>query len=88
MSTNDDQFGFKKKHDADMSIHVLKQVIAKYQALNSCLFVCFLDGSKVFDRVNRTVLELIDRDVAGYIVRISVCCYGNQQMCLRWRSRV
>ena len=86
LSTSDNQFGFKKKHGTDMCIYVLKEVIAKYQALNSCLFMCFLDASEVFDRVSHTVLfkKLINRGIPGYIVRILVFWFANQQMCVKW----
>ena len=46
LSTNNNQFELKKKHGTDMCMYVLKEVIAKYQALNSCLFLYFFDASK------------------------------------------
>ena len=85
LSTSYNKFGFKNKHGTDMCINVLKEIIAKYQALNSCLFMCFLDASKAFDRVSHTVLfkKLIDRGVPGYIVRIlhtNVCKMGQSRV--------
>ena len=45
--------------------------------------MCFLDASKSFDHVSHTVL---DRDGPGYVVRILVFLYENQQMCVRCGS--
>ncbi|KAK2193764.1 hypothetical protein NP493_7g09007 [Ridgeia piscesae] len=52
LDTNPNQFGFKKKHGTDQCIYVLKEIIDLYQTLNGSVFVCFLDASKAFDRVN------------------------------------
>ena len=38
------------------SINVLKEIIDLYRKLNGSVFVCFLDASKAFDRVNHTTL--------------------------------
>ena len=56
MLTNDNQFGFKKKHGTDMCIFALKEIIASYRNLNSSMFLCFLDASKAFDRINHEKL--------------------------------
>ena len=52
--------------------------------------MCFLNSSKAFDHVNHTVLfkKLINRGVPGYIIKILVFWYANQQMCVRWGSHV
>ena len=54
--TCDNQFGFKAKHSTDMCIYAFKEAVLKYRSLNSNVYSCFLDASKVFDRVNHFVL--------------------------------
>ena len=51
MNTNPNQFGFKRKHDTDQCIYVLKEIIGLYRILNGSVFVCFLNTIKAFDRV-------------------------------------
>ena len=57
-----------------------------YRKLNGSVFVCFLDASKAFDRVNHTTLfkQLGARGIPGYILRILSYWYKNQDMCIRW----
>ena len=86
MNTNPNQFGFKRKHETGQRIYVLKDIIDLYRRLNGSVFVCFLDASKAFDRVNHRTLfkQLGARGVPGYILRILVYWYKNQDMCIRW----
>ena len=50
------QFGFKKKHGADMCIYALKELVTKYTSQGSNIFCCFLDASKAFDRICHNTL--------------------------------
>ena len=86
MITNPNQFGFKRKHGTDQCIYVIKEIIDLYRKLNGSVFVCFLDASKAFDRVNHTTLfkQLGARGIPGYILRILSYWYKNQDMCIRW----
>ena len=86
LQTSDSQFGFKPKHGTDMCVFTLKQIIEYYRGLGSPVFVCFLDASKAFDRVNHWALfsKLIDRKVPLYLVRFLFFWYKNQRMCVRW----
>ena len=86
MITNPNQFGFKRKHGTDQCIYVLKEIIDLYRKLNGSVFVCFLDASKAFYRVNHTTLfkQLGARGIPGYILRILSYWYKNQDMCIRW----
>ena len=67
-------------------LYVLKEIIDLYRRLNGSVFVCFLDASKTFDRINHRTLfkQLGARGVPGYILRILIDWYKNQDMCIRW----
>ena len=84
--TSSHQFGFKPKHSTDACIYILKESIDRYVEQQSSVYLCFLDASKAFDRVNHFSLfnKLIKRGVPGYLVRIMMFWYSNQKMCVRW----
>ena len=65
---------------------MLKEIINLYRTLNGSVFVCFLDASKAFDRVNHRTLfkNLSERRVPVYILRILIHWYHNQTTCIRW----
>ena len=54
--------------------------------LNSPVFVCYLDASKAFDRINHWCLfsKLIDRNIDILYVRLLLYWYCHQQFCIRW----
>ena len=52
LTTSSNQFGFKSKHSTDACIYVLKETINSYVEKQSSVYLCFLDASKAFDRVN------------------------------------
>ena len=84
--TNPNQFGFKAKLGTDMPIYLLKEMIDKYKSSNGNVFMCFLDASKAFDRVNHNLLysKLLRRGTPPYIVRLLNYWYSSQQMSIRW----
>ena len=54
--SSDYQFGFKPKHSTDLCIYTLKEVIEFYKSQSSSVYVCFMDASKAFDKVNHWTL--------------------------------
>ena len=86
LQTSDNQFGFKKKHSTDQCIFILKEVIEYYNNANSPVYVCFLDASKAFDRLNHWVLFkiLLKRQMPSCIVRLLIFWYTNQTFMVQW----
>ena len=84
--TNDNQFGFKRKHGTDLCIYALKEIVFRYTSLNSSVFLCFIDASKAFDRINheRLFVKLLDRGAPKFLVRILVFWYAHQTFQVKW----
>ena len=63
--TTDNQFGFKTNHSTDMCVYSLKEIVNIYRNQSSPIFICFLDASKAFDKINywyKLFYKLIRRD--------------------------
>ena len=69
--TTDNQLGFEKDYSTDMCAYSLKEIVDIYRSQFTPIFICFLDASKAFDKINYWLLfhKLINRNVPLYIVR-------------------
>jgi hypothetical protein len=82
------QFSFKAKHGTDQCIFVLKEVIDFYASCSSPVYLCFMDSSKAFDRVNHYCLfdKLLRRGVPPIAVRLLCTWFSSQSFIVRWSS--
>jgi len=71
-----------------MCVFSMKQVIEYYNMYNSPVYLCFLDASKAFDKINHWHLftKLLDRNIPCIIVRILATWYSCQEYCVQWSS--
>ena len=60
------QFGFKSSSSTNHAIFTLKETILHYKTKNKALYLCFLDFSKAFDKVNRKILFMKLRKVMDW----------------------
>ena len=52
LGTSELQFAFKLGHSTIMCTSVLKEIISQYRRKGSNVYVCLIDASKAFDRIN------------------------------------
>ena len=66
----------------DLSALLLKETVRKYNMLSSSVFICYMDASKAFDRVNYNNLfdMLHQRKVSTYLIRILYYWYNNKEI--------
>ena len=84
--TLDNQFSYKKEHGTEMCVWALKNVIQYYTSRGSPVYLCFLDASKAFDRVNYWKLfdKLLVRGSPGHIVKLLMYWYTTQEFIVKW----
>ena len=86
MTTTCNQFGFKPKHGTEECIFALQQITDFYITNSSPIYLCFIDLSKAFDRVNHSLLfdKLMQIGVHHLVVRLLATWYRTQSFQVRW----
>ena len=89
--TQKNQFGFKKKHSTDLCIFTVNSTIKYYNhaVYNSPVYICLLDSSNAYDRVNHWTLfkKLLKRLTSVIIIRIILVWRSNQTLCVKWGTQ-
>ncbi len=89
LDTTPHQYGYKPKHGTELSIFTLKQIIDFYRTNSSTTYVCYLDLSKAFDRIDHEILlrKLGNRNVPSVVIRLLKVWFMTQKFCVQWGSR-
>ena len=90
LDTSPNQFGFKAKHGTELSIFAQKQVIEYYIINSSNVYMCYVDLSKAFDRIEHVILftKLRERKIPLLIVRLLENWYKTQKFYIQWGSLI
>lgn len=76
-----EQFGFKELSSCDHAVSALKKVILYNKRKKQVTFVCTLDASKAFDKVNRTLLcGALVKVAAPYVTRAFINYYNSLKL--------
>jgi hypothetical protein len=84
------QFGFKSGHSTALCTSVFKRAVEHYINRGSHVFVCFIDFSKAFDKVNywKLLNKLLDYNIDISITRVLAYWFSKQELSVRWQSAV
>ena len=90
LKTAPNQFGYKFGLSTEVAIFSFKEIVNYYRSLSSNVYICLLDASKAFDRINHFHLfhKLLERNLPKIIVRILFIWYQTQCFAIKWQSRV
>ena len=82
----DNQFGFKKNLSMDMCIFSFKQIVHYYGHKSRPVYVCFIDASKEFERVNHYKLfgKMLKCGVPIFVVKLIMYGYSQQTFHVKW----
>ena len=96
LGTSELQFGFKLDHSTIMCTSVSKEILSKYRRKGSNVYVCLIDASKAFDRINFhklfTILKSCNISACLVLVdtrlspTIALWCLDVRSMVLHWAS--
>ena len=76
---------FKSHHSNDMCVFVLKETVVYYMFSYSPIYMCYVDASKAFDRVNYWHLfKLLSRGLPHIIVRLFAYWFTSQTFVVKW----
>ena len=90
LKCDDLQFAYKKSCSTIQCVSMVTEVINYYIHNGSSVYMCMLDASKAFDRVNLLTLfkTLYSRGMCPIYLRLLMIIYEGQNMRFRWNNTV
>lgn len=91
LQTSPLQFGFKEGSSTTAcTFAVIKETIAYFNIHNTPVICTLLDACKAFDTLEYCKLfdKLRQRNIYLIVIRLLICMYLSQQLCVRWNSQV
>jgi len=90
LNTHDLQMGFKKGVGCGPPTFLLQQVVKYFTSRGSRVYLCAIDASKAFDRINHSSLftKLLEKNVPLCFVQIIINWYSKLLSCVRWNDAV
>ena len=90
LRSDDLQFAYKKSCSTIQCVSMVTEVINYYRNNSSSVYMCMLDASKAFDRVNLLTLFKIlhSRGMCSIYLRLLMKIYEEQKMRIRWNNAV
>ena len=87
---DDLQFAYKSKISAIHCVNSVNQTVNHYINNLGKVYVCTLDASKAFDRVNLLTLfkKLFERNMCPLFLRFFIHSYCNQKMRIKWNAAI
>ena len=84
---SENQFAFRKNLSTELCVYVLKQIIQDYVINNTPVFICFLDITKAFDRIdNDEMIKILEsRNIPTFITEILKYWFNNQPFFVKWK---
>ena len=88
LMSSDVQFSFKPKHSTVMCTAAMREIVSHYTSRSSRVYMCALDATKAFDKVNFPKLFhlLLKRNVPSVILRIVLDMYTRQSIKATWNG--
>ena len=84
------QAGFKINLRTTDNIFILCAIIDKQRCLSKPLYTCFVDFTKAFDYIDRTVLyyKLLNRGTDGNLLNVIRSMFSKAECRVKWDSRI